>query len=64
MKLKDYLEQNNVKPKDFAKQVKVTPEAVGMWLAGKRRPRSEDTLAKIAAATDGQVQPNDFYAAA
>ena len=61
MKLADYLRKENLSARDFAGQIAVTPEAVRLYLRGKRIPRSETMLA-IHLETRGAVTPDDFYA--
>jgi len=62
MKLGDYLDQNGVTVKDFAGQLEMSPEAIRLYVAGRRVPRQE-AMAKIIQATGGKVEPNDFFVA-
>ena len=61
MKLKEYLKINNIKAKDFAEKIGVTPAYVTLIHQGKRWPRV-DLMRRITEATDGQVTANDFAA--
>jgi hypothetical protein len=71
MKLSEYLSSQKVSPADFAKRleaategaVKVTGEAVRLWVEGERRPRPT-AMTAITVATGGLVRANDFYEAA
>lgn len=62
MHLRDYLAANGG-AKEMAKKLDVTPEAVRLWANGARMPRPAQ-MARIALATEGAVQPSDFYEAA
>lgn len=61
MNLRSYLDGQNIIPARFAETIDVTPTALQRYLDGKRVPRSE-ILERIAKATGGCVQPNDFFA--
>ena len=63
MRLRQYFTANNLDIASFAKSIGVSPEAVRLWLAGKRVPRRR-LLKRIVEATDGAVQANDFHEAA
>ena len=63
MKLDDYLKRHKKTQAEFAEQVGVTAEAVRLWITGGRSP-SSTTMRSIIDATDGKVQPNDFFQAA
>lgn len=60
MKLITYLEKNSIEPPAFAKKLKVSGEAVRLWLCGERIPNRE-CMKAIFKTTDGKVEPNDFY---
>ncbi len=59
MKLDEYMKDQNLTQADLAARLDVTPSAVCMWLAGKRRPRFE-TLARLEQTSNGAVTANDF----
>ena len=59
MKLKAYLEKEEMSQTDFAKKVKASIGAVNRWVHLQQFPEKQ-WLRKIKAATDGEVQPNDF----
>ena len=61
MTLNEYLRTKPLAIEDFALQVGASEAAVKKWLRRDRLPRPA-MLAKIEAATGGQVQPNDFFA--
>lgn len=61
MHLTAYLTQHDVKPVDFAARIGVTVQALYRYLHGDRRPMPH-VLERIHQATDGAVQPNDFFA--
>ena len=58
MKLRDWLERENVSAKTFADMVGVRRQAVYYWLSG----RAPDAVRgkKIVEVTKGDVTPNDF----
>lgn len=60
MRLYDWLVSNDVSDADFAERVGTSPHAVKKWRYGERIPRSV-ALARIVAATNGQVTANDFF---
>ena len=60
MKLKTYLTETNTKRGDLAKTIGVTEVAIHRYITGARIPRQE-TMSRIVAATNGAVQPNDFF---
>ncbi len=60
MQLRDYLNQSNISPINFAGLVGVGHQNVYRYLSGKRIP-SPEIMRRIVVATDGQVTPNDFY---
>lgn len=62
MRLSQYLSVTETPVKDFALKVGVTPEAVRLYLAGKRTPRPA-IMRAIREATSGAVEPNDFLPA-
>lgn len=59
MNLSDYLQKNDISMGQFAYEVGVEPQAVGLWKAGLRTPRSKHQK-KIFQITEGQVSPNDW----
>lgn len=64
MKLKDYLDRHNLTEGAFGERVGVTASAINRLIPKdgeppKRKP-GFDLMARIAAATGGQVMPNDF----
>jgi transcriptional regulator with XRE-family HTH domain len=61
MNLSGYLRQHEIKLADFAGRIGVTATALQRYLDGERRPRAA-ILERIHRATDGAVQPNDFFA--
>ena len=60
MKLADYLTANDIRPSAFAAQVGVPASTIIRLLKGERPSTGLELLAKIAAATNGKVMPNDF----
>ncbi len=60
MVISDWLSQNSVSQKDFARQIGVTANAVCQWCNGIRIPRRKE-MKRIYRQTGGAVQPNDFY---
>jgi transcriptional regulator with XRE-family HTH domain len=60
MKLSDYLSQKSLKTSVFAKQIGITPQALGRYLAGQRIP-VPPILWRIEAVTKGAVTANDFH---
>lgn len=63
MKLRPYLDEQNITPADFARMIKVEPASVHRYLTGERIPRME-ILGRIIQVTRGAVQANDFFASA
>jgi transcriptional regulator with XRE-family HTH domain len=63
MQLRDHLSAEKVSIPDFARAIGVSVQTVHRYLSGERIPRPE-IMQKIKAATDGKVQPNDFFAEA
>jgi len=61
MNLRTFLEHRKIAPARFAETIDVTGTALKRYLDGERVPRAE-ILERIAKATDGAVQPNDFFA--
>lgn len=59
MKLINYLSEQKMSDGDFASLVGVSSHGVRKWKYGERIPRA-DQMRKIAEATGGKVQPNDF----
>ena len=59
MKLDQYIELSG-DVAQFAMSCGVTPDAVRLWLSGKRVPRPE-YMQRIIGATKGAVTPNDFH---
>lgn len=62
MELATYLDQNGTSLTDFAGKIGTTIEAVRKYKSKERMPKP-DIMARITAATDGQVTANDFYQA-
>ncbi len=60
MTLDEYLAQENLSTKGFAKLIGLTPEAVRLYRTGQRMPRKL-LMTRIAQATDGKVRARDFY---
>jgi len=60
MKLGDFLSTQGFSVRDFAKTVNVTDAAMSRYVSGKRLPRAE-IMQRIVEATEGNVQPNDFF---
>lgn len=61
MKLADFKRHRNLTDEALAALIgDCTVSALRKWLAGDRIPR-KDQMERIAAVTDGQVLPNDFY---
>ncbi len=60
MKLHQWLEWKNVTQEAFGKIVGVTQQTVTAYVQETSIPR-KDTMLKIVEATNGAVQPADFY---
>jgi DNA-binding transcriptional regulator YdaS (Cro superfamily) len=59
MKLKNYLDSEQITITAFAKRIGVSPEAVRLWCLGVRTPRWKAVQA-IRSATEGKVEVGDF----
>jgi hypothetical protein len=62
MKLSAFLESRKINPAAFAAGTGLARQAVHRYIAGERIP-DKSAMAKIVAATEGEVTPNDFYGA-
>lgn len=60
MKLGAYLVAEGLKPGEFGQRVGATAMAVRYWVRGDRTPR-RDMMDKIRDASEGRVQPQDFF---
>jgi transcriptional regulator with XRE-family HTH domain len=60
MTLDDYLTKHDITEAAFGAVIDKSQAAVNRYRTGKRRPAG-DTLAKIAVASKGKVQPADFF---
>jgi len=63
MKLRKWLDLQNITNRDFAKMIEASEAAVSRWMAtddDKRIPRAAH-MASIQKATDGKVKAQDFY---
>lgn len=60
MKLADYLTDAGLKDEDFATKLGCDRTTVLRLRTAQQRP-SHALMEKIIAATDGEVQPNDFF---
>jgi predicted transcriptional regulator len=60
MKLAEYLERTSTSRHEFAKTIGVSKEAVRRYAYCGRVPTPE-VMAKLIAATGGQVTANDFF---
>lgn len=60
MKLQEYLDKENKKVADLARDLELPHPVVLRWAKGERVPR-QDNMQKIFAYTNGEVSPNDFY---
>ena len=60
MKLNQYLAGSEKRQSEIAKAVGVAQATISRYANGLRIPTPE-IMARIVAATDGQVTPNDFY---
>jgi predicted transcriptional regulator len=63
MKLGLYLAKEKICPSAFAEKIGVTVQAVHRYIAGERVPHRE-VMQRIVLHTQGEVQPNDFFAQA
>ena len=63
MKLSEYLENQGLSQEGFGRLIGVTQQAVERYVSGARVPRPE-VIRRIVDATDGAVEPNDFFEAA
>lgn len=61
MNLLKFLTSTKTSREDFAAAINVNTTMLTRILTGERIPR-RTAMAKIVVATNGQVQPNDFYA--
>ena len=61
MKLQDYRKKENKTQVELAKDLGVNQSNITSWENGIKIPRPE-FMQKIIAYTNGEVQPNDFYA--
>ena len=61
MKLEQYLKENDIKPVAFAASIDVAPSTITRIIRRERTPQI-DLVAKIKAATGGQVTMEDFLA--
>jgi transcriptional regulator with XRE-family HTH domain len=61
MNLRTYLDEHRIGIPQFAPRIGVSVQALHRYLLGERIPRPE-VLEQISLATNGAVQPNDFYA--
>lgn len=60
MKLAAWLEHTGTPDNVFARRIEVSKVTLYRFKTGLRVPDRE-AMARIVAATDGEVQPNDFY---
>lgn len=61
MKLSDYLAEHGVSLSEFARRIGAKNARTVQRYTKHRRIPSIRMMAEIARATDGVVQPNDFY---
>lgn len=61
MKLKEWLQNENISASEFGRRIGVKHTAVLRWCSGIRTPRKAQ-IAAIQRATDGAVGPADFFA--
>lgn len=59
-KLKQFLKDNNMTQRAFAKTLNISEMAVYYYLKGKRIP-NRDIMQKITELTNGYVTANDFF---
>lgn len=60
MTLTQYLAENRLSASAFGRLIGCSGMAVSRYARGRRIPHG-DLMRRIVAATQGQVQPNDFY---
>lgn len=61
MQLREWLIKNGKTPDQFRREIGLSASAsVYRYLCGKRIPRPE-IMERIRQATNGEVQPNDFF---
>ena len=60
MKLKKYLEENNISPDMAAKELDTTTVSINRYIKGKRIPEF-DMVLNIMDWTKNAVMPNDWY---
>jgi transcriptional regulator with XRE-family HTH domain len=60
MKLRAHLTQTGTSVAEFSRKIGVSKMAVQHWVSGNRIPRPE-IMKRITEATNGAVQPNDFF---
>lgn len=60
MKLSAWLEQQKIRDADFAREIKVSRQAIGRYKAGDRVPKHPIML-RIQKATADAVRPQDFF---
>lgn len=60
MQLREYLDRREITIPVFAERIGVSVQAVHRYVTGERTPRPE-VMKRIAAVTQGDVEPNDFY---
>lgn len=60
MTLAEYLDAKRERPASFARRAGLKPSTLSLYLSGDRVPRPK-FMARIVAATEGQVTANDFH---
>lgn len=60
MKLKQYLDENGIRPSFFARKLDVTKSQMSVWFSGKVIPRKE-MIKKIEKLTAGKVKIIDWF---
>ncbi len=60
MRLTEYLNEKSMTLTAFAKVVGTYPQTIHKYVNGQRTPCA-DMMQRIAHATNGAVQPNDFF---
>ena len=60
MKLKEYLDSENLKVSDLARATGVKHCVAMRWVTGETIP-SRENMQKIVLFTENKVNPNDFY---